>query len=135
METLSCVISLRVRYAETDNMGVAYHGSYFVWYEVGRTELIRELGYAYQKMESDGVFMPVIEAHSQYLKPARYDDPLQLKSEITELNGIRLRIQYYLYRENVLLATGYTVHAFMDRNGKPTRPPERLTEKIPTVMT
>ena len=135
MSHLTSSISIRVRYAETDNMGVAYHGSYFIWYEVGRTELIRELGYAYQEMESDGVFMPVIEAHAHYLKPARYDDALELKSELTELIGIRIRIKYNLYHENVLLATGYTVHAFMDRQGKPTRPPERLTEEIRKVIT
>ena len=70
------VTTLRVRYAETDRMGVVYHANYLVWFEVGRTDLLRGLGWTYREMEESGVMLPVIEAHCEYRRPARYDDPL-----------------------------------------------------------
>jgi acyl-CoA thioester hydrolase len=124
------ITPIRVRYAETDRMGVAYHANYLVWFEVGRTDLIRELGYPYAQLESEGVFLPVIEAHCAYIKPVFYDNELQLHSQIEEQNGARLRIGYTLFRDSLILARGFTVHAFMDKDMKAVRPPEKFLMKI-----
>jgi len=107
-------------------MGVAYHANYLVWYEVGRTDLIRLLGFPYKEMERRGVFLPVIEVQSSYHKPVHYDDELELHSELEERNGVRLRIAYRLYRDRALMATGHTLHAFTDKDGKPCRPPSDI---------
>jgi acyl-CoA thioester hydrolase len=123
-------VTLRVRYAETDNMGVAHHAGYFVWFEVGRTELIRELGYAYKQLEADGLCLPVIDAQCSFLRPAFYDDVLTLESFLIKRSGLRLKIGYELFRGETLIARGHTVHAFTDMNGKPTRPLLSFLEKI-----
>jgi acyl-CoA thioester hydrolase len=122
----TCISHFRVRYAETDNMGVAYHANYLVWYEVGRTDLIRQLGFPYKEMERRGVFLPVIDVQCSYLKPVHYDDELELHSSLEERSGVRLRISYRLYRDRMLMATGQTIHAFTDRDGKPHRPPDDM---------
>lgn len=121
---------LRVRYAETDRMGVAYHSNYLIWFEVGRTDLIREQGYPYTQLESEGVFLPVIEAQCAYLKPVHYDDELELHTRIQEQKGARLKIGYELFCSSRLAAKGFTVHAFMDIHMKPVRPPEKFLKMI-----
>lgn len=121
---------IRVRYAETDSMKVAYHASYLVWFEVGRNELIRELGYPYRQLEENSIFLPVIEAFCTYVKPVHYDDLLTLASGITDRHGVRLRIEYHLYRGEVLVAQGHTIHAFTDSEGRPIRPPKDFLEKL-----
>ncbi len=123
-------ISLRVRYAETDSMRVAYHGSYFTWYEVARTELIRHLGYPYQKIENEGIFMPVIDAHCSYIQPVRYDEEFTVGTYIRKIQGVRVEIAYELKRSGQLCAEGYTIHAFMNREGKPVRPPEEFLSHL-----
>ncbi len=126
----ACISTFRVRYAETDNMGVAYHANYLIWFEVGRTDLIRQLGFPYKDMERRGVYLPVIDVHCRYLKPVHYDDVLELHTSLEERTGLRLPISYRLYRERILMATGQTIHAFTDINGKPHRPPEDILQAM-----
>jgi acyl-CoA thioester hydrolase len=122
-----------VRYPETDRMGVAYHGNYLVWFELGRTELMRELGCPYGVLEErDGIYFPVIEAGVKYLSPARYDDLLSVDSRLVSVGGVRVRFEYRLTREGEgkLLATGFTVHAAVDRKGRPLKLPRELRGRL-----
>lgn len=121
---LKATALLRVRYAETDQMSVAYHGNYLPWFEVARTTVLREHGLPYKDLESAGFLLPVLEVTARYLKPARYDDELAITATIAERPGVRFRIDYEVRRGDELLATGHTVHAFIDRSGRPVRPPE-----------
>jgi acyl-CoA thioester hydrolase len=119
---------VRVRYVETDRMGVVYYSNYFVWFEVGRTEWLRETGWSYREMEADGVSLPVIEAHCEYRQPARYDDEIEIVTRATLLTPIRIRFDYDVVRrrDQALAAVGYTVHAALDPNGRPCRLPDRV---------
>ena len=121
--------TIRVRYADTDRMGVVYYANYFVWFEVGRTEWLRETGWSYRDMEADGgLILPVIEAHCEYRQSARYDDILEIRTRATLLTPVRVRFDYEIVRttEAVVAATGYTVHAALDAGGRPRRLPERV---------
>ena len=119
---------VRVRYAETDRMGVVYYANYLVWFEVGRTEWLRETGWSYREMETDGVALPVIEAHCAYRQPARYDDEIEILTRATLLTPVRIRFDYDALRlaDGVRVADGYTVHAALDSTGRPCRLPERV---------
>ena len=123
---------VRVRYAETDRMGVVYYANYFVWFEVARTEWLRDTGWSYREMELDGVSLPVIEAHCDYRRPARYDDQIDILTGVTLLSPVRIRFDYELRRcsENITLATGHTVHASLDPGGRPRRLPPRVRQAI-----
>lgn len=116
---------VRARYAETDKMGIVYYARYLEWFEVGRTELLRELGHPYSRMERGGVLLPVIEVHCRYHRPARYDEVIQIVSRVPEMPRARIRIEYELFNPaSHLLAEGFTVHSFMDAGGKALRPPK-----------
>ena len=119
-----------VRYAETDMMGVVYHGSYLPWFEIGRTHLLKEMGLPYRKLEADGYLLPVLEVAAKYIRPAVYDDTLTIITTLREKPILRIRLEYEVRRGDELLATGHTVHAFVDRTGKPIRPPASVV----TVM-
>jgi acyl-CoA thioester hydrolase len=127
---LSSSSTLRVRYAETDQMGVAYHANFFVWFEVGRTDLLRSFGWSYRDMEHSGVSLPVIEAHCEYRRPARYDDELEVKTEGRVLSRVRMEFTYEVRRmaDGGVAAAGRTVHAALDVNGRPCRLPARVHE-------
>jgi acyl-CoA thioester hydrolase len=112
-----------VRYSETDMMGVVYHGSYLPWFEIGRTTLLKELGLAYRQLEADGYRLPVLEVGAKYFRPAVYDDSLTIVTRLHDKPLLRIRLEYEVRRGEELLATGFTVHAFIDREGKPVRPP------------
>ena len=112
-----------VRYAETDMMGVVYHGSYLPWFEVGRTTLLKEMGLVYRQLEAEGFRLPVLEVSAKYFRPALYDDELTIVTTLNEKPLLRIRLEYEVRRGEELLATGSTVHAFVDREGKPVRPP------------
>lgn len=114
---------VEVRYAETDMMGVVYHGSYLPWFEIGRTTLLREMGLPYRELERQGYFLPVLEIAVKYLRPARYDDRLTVVTTMRERPLLRIRLTYEVRRGEELLATGESVHAFIDREGRPVRPP------------
>jgi acyl-CoA thioester hydrolase len=109
-------------------MGIAYHANYFVWFEVGRTDVLREAGWTYRAMETDGFALPVIEAHCAYRQSARYDDELDVRTTGALLSPARIRFEYEVVRaaDTALLATGHTVHATIDRTGRPCRLPERV---------
>ncbi len=122
--------TVRVRYAETDKMGVVYYANYLVWFEVGRTDWLRETGVTYRSMEADGIQLPVIEAHCEYRQGARYDDDVDIRTTGRKLSPVRIQFDYDLVRraDGVVLATGHTVHATIDRNGRPTRMPDRVKD-------
>ena len=126
----SSVSTLRVRYAETDKMGVVYYANYLVWFEVARADLLRSLGWTYREMELAGVSLPVIEAHCDYRRPARYDDEIEVRTQGHVLSPVRMEFQYEVIRkqDEVVTATGRTVHAALDPTGKPCRLPQRVRE-------
>lgn len=116
----SCT-SIRVRYKETDQMGVVYHGNYFTWFDIGRTEFFRGLNMLYGQLEETGILLPVIEANCQYIKPAKYDDEIIICTKLVKLKGVRLEFEYTLRKkkDNLLIAKGSTIHAFVDKDLKP----------------
>lgn len=121
---------VRVRYAETDQMGVVYHANYLVWFEVGRTDLLRSFGWTYRDMEATGVRLPVLEAHCEYRRPARYDDELEIHTHGRLLSPVRLEFTYEvrLKEDQRVVATGYTRHAAVDLTGRPCRLPVRVRD-------
>ena len=125
---------IRVRYAETDQMGVVYYANYLVWFEVARTDWLRSAGWTYRQLEQDGVGLPVIEAHAEYRRAARYDDDLEVRTTATLLTPVRVRFDYEVWRsgEGTPLATGHTVHAAMDPSGRPCRLPASVQDLIKT---
>ncbi len=115
---------VRVRYAETDQMGVAYYANYLVWFEVARTDWLRQTGSSYRLMEEAGVRLPVIEAHCDYQHPARYDDQIEIHAQASLLSPVRVRFDYQVCRDQaLLLARGHTTHAAVDPTGRPCRLP------------
>jgi len=117
---------LRVRYGETDQMGYAYYGVYAQYYEVGRVEAMRSLGFSYREMEERGILLPVVDYHIQYRKPAFYDDELRIVTTIREVPGVRITFHYECFNQkNELLNTGTVTLVFIDKaRNKPTQPPE-----------
>jgi len=124
------VVSFRVRYSETDQMGTFYNSRALEWFEVGRTELLRSIGLPYAQMEARGVLLPVIEAHVDYLGRARYDDELTMTTTGSMLGKARVRCDVRIARagDAAEVARGYTVHAITDLSGKPIRPPAWLMD-------
>lgn len=123
--------SIRVRYAETDQMGYVYYGHYAMYYEVARVESLRQLGVTYKEIEDMGVMMPVLENHSRYLAPARYDDLLRIVTTLREKPGVRIKFEYDIYNsENTLIHQGETVLVFVNKaTNKPCRQPSAM-EKV-----
>jgi acyl-CoA thioester hydrolase len=126
------IIDIRVRYAETDKMGVVYHANYFTWFEIGRCELLRAVGRTYREMEAEGIGLPVIEAHCEYKSPARFDDDLQVRTTGRLLSPARVEFSYEITRpcDNTINATGRTVHAAVDTTGRPCRLPDYIRELL-----
>jgi acyl-CoA thioester hydrolase len=126
--------SVRVRYAETDRMGVVYYANFFVWFEVGRVELCREMGFAYKQMElEDDSYIVVAEAHCRYHRPAYFDDELRIRTRVTEARSRTIRFGYEVRREasGELLATGETVHVICDAKGRPKALPAKYRKYFP----
>jgi len=122
---------VRVRYAETDRMGVVYYANYFVWYQIGSTDWLRETSQSYREMEVDGVQLPVIEAHCEYRTPARYDDDLESRTRATLLTPVRIRFDYEIVRgDDETLVEGHTIHAALDARGRPCRLPARVRDLL-----
>lgn len=119
---------IRVRYAETDAMGIAHHTAYLVWFEVGRTEYTRAAGLPYRQVEAEGTRLVVVESHCRYHQPARYDDLLVVKTTVRELTRAKLTFGYevWRHRDNELLAEGYTVHVATDVTGRVRKIPESV---------
>jgi acyl-CoA thioester hydrolase len=122
------VSRIRVRYAETDQMGVVYYANFFIWFEVGRADLLRAAGWSYRDMEAGGIGLPVIEAYCAYRQAARYDDNLEIRTRGAVVSPVRVQFEYEVVRsaDDVSLATGRTVHAALDKEGRPCRLPERV---------
>ena len=123
---------VRVRYAETDQMGVVYHGNYAQYFEMGRVEWLRNLGLSYSELEKKGVMLPVVSLTLNYKKPARYDDLLTVRTIFIKQVSVKIEFNYEIYNEEgELLTTGNSVLVFVDmKTGRPILPPEYVTEKI-----
>jgi acyl-CoA thioester hydrolase len=120
--------TLRVRYADTDRMGLVYHSNYFIYFEACRSDLIRQLWKSYSLIEEDGYLLLVIEAHCRFRKGAEYDDFLNVYAKISSFTETRLHFDYKIVREkdNQIIVEGYTEHCFADKNAKPCKMPEDL---------
>ncbi|MCT4564565.1 MAG: acyl-CoA thioesterase [Maledivibacter sp.] len=114
---------IRVRYGETDQMGIVYHGNYYTWFEVGRSEFFSSLGYTYRRLEEEGIILPVTESSCRYIKPAKYYDEIIIRTKIDTLKGIRITFSYEVIRkeDDVLLASGKTIHGFVNKDLKPVK--------------
>lgn len=124
--------TIRVRYAETDQMGYVYYGNYAMYFEVGRVEALRKAGFSYRQMEEDGIIMPVLENQTKYLRPGKYDELLTIKTNIPEMPGVRIKFTYEVYNESAELITeGSTLLTFLKKDShKPSRPPKFLLDLI-----
>ena len=131
----SNLIQFRVRYGETDQMSYVYHGNYAQYFEMGRLEWLRKLGISYKEMEQSGIIMPVINLNINYLKPAKYDDLLTLKTILIKNPTARIEFNYELYNEKEeLLTTASTTLVFVNiKTDKPTRAPKYLLEKLSDI--
>ena len=136
MVSAAHTVSTRVRYPETDRMGVAHHSHFPVWFELGRTEWMRAIGCPYGEMEDrDGVFFPVVDLGVRYLRSARYDQLLEIETCLASMKGVRVRFEYVIRDEyGSTLATGHTVHASVDPNGKPRRLTGPIRERLAAGM-
>jgi len=123
---------IRVRYADTDQMGYVYNGNYATYYEVGRTEALRSLGMTYKSMEEEGVMLPVLEMKSKFFRPVKYDELITLKVTITNKPGVRILFKYDIYNENnEHVHTGETTMVFVDmQKNKPCLPPVSFADKL-----
>ncbi len=121
-------LRIRVRYAETDQMGVAHHSAYLVWFEAARTEWIRERGRSYAEIEAAGWLLVIVEAHCRYRRPARYDDVLIIRTRLRDVRPATFAFAYEVVRhpDQEVLAEGYTVHAAVDRGGRVRRIPDEI---------
>ena len=126
------IIDIRVRYSETDQMGVVYHANYFMWFEIGRCELLRTVGRSYKEMEAEGIGLPVIEAHCKYKTPARYDDELQVVTRGRLLSRARVEFWYEILRpaDGAVNAVGTTMHAAINADGRPCRLPNYILDLL-----
>ena len=115
---------IRVRYGETDQMGVVYHANYFTWFEIARIELLDQMGCPYLDLEKKGYLLPVLTCSASFQSPAFFDDRLQVKVEIAKIPLVRIQASYEVRRGSELLVTGQTEHAFVSRAGRVVRPPE-----------
>jgi len=125
--------TLRVRYAETDQMGVVYYANYLVWFEIGRTDFCLQHGFAYRDMErEDGLYIMVAEARCRYKAPARYDDEILIRTRVTGMRKRVLIFGYEIYKQctDELIAEGETVHVITDRDGRPRTLPEKYRERL-----
>ena len=122
--------TIRVPYAHTDQMGVVYYANYLVYFEMARAEMMRTAGTPYGELEQRGVVLPVVEAHSVYRSPARFDDLLEVRTRCTEIRGVRVHIEYEVLRGTELLATGYTDHVCMTPAGKVLKPVPELRRLV-----
>jgi acyl-CoA thioester hydrolase len=125
-------LKVRVRYSETDQMGVVYHGNYAQFFEMGRVEWLRNLGVSYKWMEGNGIMLPVVSLNINYKKPARYDDLLTVKTIFKSQTSVKIEFDYEIYNEqNELLTIASSTLVFVDmKTARPTLPPEYINEKL-----
>jgi acyl-CoA thioester hydrolase len=126
-------LKIRVRYAETDQMGYVYYGNYATYFEVARVETFRSLGISYKEMEESGILMPVLELNTKFLKPVFYDDEITIKVKITEKPSLRIRFDYEVFVNQILSTTAYTTLVFISKEtSKPTVPKGKFEEIMRT---
>ena len=124
-------IAIRVRYAETDRMGLLHHANYFVYFEMGRTELLRQRGVSYRDLEDAGHLLVIIDLGCKFMRPAYYDDLLTLRTTVTRVTHVKIVHQYQVFRDGVLLAEGHSTLACVDRAGKPQALPAPVLGDAP----
>jgi len=122
----------RVRYGDTDMMGISYYANYLVWFEAARTEYFRCLGLPYTECEKQGVYLPVVEAQARYMGPSTYDDLLTVRTSVSEIRMSTIRFEYHVFKQGSekKISQGYTVHVFVDKTMKPIRAPELVTSRV-----
>lgn len=125
---LQASVETRVRFAETDAMGVTYHGNYLPWFEMARVALLDQIGCPYRELEKDGFLLPVLETGLTYHRPSHFDDRLKITVTITEKPKARLHLTYKVERGSELIVEGFTVHAYVNREFKAVRPPDKIEE-------
>jgi acyl-CoA thioester hydrolase len=124
-------VEIRVRYAETDQMGVVYYANYLVWFEIARTEFFRASGVEYRKIEEDKkIYIPVVEAYCRYRAPLSYDDLVTIDTELTSIGATRVVFEYEVKKDGEITATGRTKHAFVNEEGNPIPVPEGIKEAL-----
>ena len=127
---MQCSISYRVPYADTDQMGVVYYANYLVYFERLRSELLRNAGFPYGEMEKQGIALPVIEATCRYKSPARYDELIEISGFVEEAKGAKIKMACKVSRNGELLAEGHTIHACINKDGRPIRVPQALVALV-----
>lgn len=125
-QVVSCDTEIRVRYAETDRMGLLHHANYAVYFEAGRTELLRSRGESYREIEDSGFFLVIVKLECKFRQPARYDDLLTLRTSVARVTHVKIVHEYKLMRDGILLAEGTTTLACVDRDGRPQALPDNL---------
>jgi acyl-CoA thioester hydrolase len=129
-------LKIRILYAHTDKMGVVYYSRYFEYFEAGRNEFLRNIGYPYSKVETQNLILPVVEAYARYIAPAKYDDEVTLVTTLREIPTVRVKLHYLIRSDHKdRLAEGYTIHSFANAStGKPARPPADFVQLIKSLM-
>ena len=127
---LSASVEVRVRYGETDKMGIVYHANYLTWFEIARIELLDSIGCSYKSLEETDFFLPVLSCRVDFRRPAHFDDRLRIVVRIDESSSVRIKADYEVFRDDDLLATGQTTHAFVSGEGKVVRPPASFLERV-----
>ena len=126
--------TIRVRYVETDAMGFVHHANYLAWFELARIEMLDAINLSYKGLETGGYYLPVLGAALKYLDSAYFDDVLKVVCYVRELPKVRIQIEYEIFRDETLLATGSTEHAFINKEGRPVRPPPNFVEGFKAAM-
>lgn len=126
-------VEVRVRYSETDQMGVVYHGNYIPYFEIGRVEWLRNKGVSYKSLEENGIALPIVSMHLNYKKPARYDDLLVVTTKFKNYCGVKIEFDCEIRNENEeLLTTAHFILVFVDmKSGRPTPPPQYILDVMP----
>lgn len=119
-------IAVRVRYAETDRMGLLHHANYLVYFEMARTELLRQRGITYREVEDAGHYLVIVDAACKFKRPAHYDDLLTVRATVERVTHVKIVHRYEVWRDGVLLAEGHTTLACVDKDGRPQALPEML---------
>lgn len=126
--------TIRVRYAETDQMKVAHHAAYFVWFELARSVICRERGIDYGALEEAGLFLPIVEARCRYRSPARYDDEITIRAHVQELKRSTMRIAYVVKRNDTVIAEGETLQALVAKDGRPRAFPAYIANRLKSTI-
>ena len=127
---INASLNLKVRFAETDAMGVVYHANYLTWCECSRHSLLAAAGLNYNELVAAGYHLPVVEAHLNYLYPAKFGDEVEILVKISERPSVKIKVEYEIRANGRLLVTGYTVHVFVNLEGAPVKPPRDILAKL-----